>query len=80
MGLLTLPNELLLLIADQLPMTGVSGLRRTCRRIYRVLKKLNRRRLVMDDVISVADLESAVSNSRYRNRLKTASYVLLYSV
>lgn len=73
MGLLTLPNELLLLIADQLPLTGVSGLRRSCRRIYQVLKKLNRRRLVMDDVISVADLETAVLNTRYGNRLKSAS-------
>lgn len=73
MSLLELTNELLLLIADHLPMTGVSGLRRTCRRIYRVLKRLNRKRIVMDDVMSLADLEDAMLSPRSRNRLRCAT-------
>jgi F-box-like len=78
MSLLELPNELLLLIADHLPMTGLSGLRRTCSRIYKVLKRLNRKRIVMDDVMSLADLEIAVLSPRSRNRLRCATYVFAF--
>lgn len=73
MSLLTLPNELVLLIADFLPITSVSGLRKTCKRIYRVLKKLNRKRIVIDDIVSIADLEALVLNPASRNRLQNAA-------
>jgi hypothetical protein len=73
MSLLSLPNELLLLVADQLPLTAIPALRRTCKRIFRILKKLNRKRVVMDDVISCADFETMVMNPKSRMRLKSAT-------
>lgn len=80
MSLLDLPNELLLLIADHLPMTGVSGLRRSCRRVYKVLKRFNRKRIVMDDVVSFAELEDAILTPRSRNRLRSATALELSAV
>jgi hypothetical protein len=72
MSLLNLPNELILHIADYLPMTGVKGLRRTCRRVYKVLKRLNRKRIVLDDMVSLADLENAIQTNRSRSQFKRA--------
>lgn len=73
MSLLNLPNELILHIADCLPMTGVRGLRMTCRRIYKVLKRLNRKRIILDDVVSLADLDNAIHTNRARNQYKRAT-------
>ncbi|PVF92979.1 hypothetical protein CPB86DRAFT_141737 [Serendipita vermifera] len=73
MALLSLPNELLLLVADQLPLTAIPAFRRTCKRIFRILKKLNRKRVVMDDVISCADFETMVMNPKSRMKLKSAT-------
>lgn len=62
MTILDLPNELLLFVAETLPLSNMRDLRLTCKRFHHILKRINRRRIVLYDVEHLVHLEDVVDS------------------
>lgn len=69
--ILELPNELLLFVAESLPLSNVRHLRLTCKRFHHILKRINRRRVVLYDIEHLLHLEDVLDSlgDKYTNAL-----------
>ena len=76
--ILELPNELLLFVAESLPLSNVRDLRLACKRFHHILKRINRRRVVLYDIEHLPHLEDVLDSlgDKYTNALYVSIRVL----
>jgi hypothetical protein len=75
--ILDLPNELLLFVAESLPLSNVQHLRLACKRFHHILKRINRRRVLLYDIDHLVHLEDALDSlgDKYTNALYVPIYL-----
>jgi len=80
--ILELPNELLLFVAESLPLSNVRDLRLTCKRFHHILKRINRRRVVVYDIEHLVHLEDVLDSlgDKYTNALYVSIRLLPLSL